>query len=275
MNRRLLSTYIPTVIAVIILAFYLFPIYWMYATSFKGTAEAMMYPPTLWPQDFTSRHIEVFNDLDMGRYFWNSLVITIGVVSLTVILGTGTAYGLALYRNRWIDGTLFLILVLQALPPSLMVTPLFVLFNLTGLLGTPRLAVVLAVCAKALPFYIIICRTAFLSVPSELREAALVDGASRVGVFFRIVLPLARNAILVSAVLIGIQAMGDYVYSRSFIYDTELMPLTVGLSNFVGAEATNWLGIMTYASILVTPILFVFVVLQRRLVSGLTAGALK
>ena len=274
MSRRVTS-YILTLIAITVLGFYLFPIYWMYATSLKGAAESMQYPPTLWPQDITFRHVEVFNNLGMGRYFWNSLVITCGVVALTVLLGTGTAYALSLYRNRWIDLALFLILLLQALPPSLMVTPLFVLFNMTGLLDWPRLSVVLAVCAKSMPFYIVICRTAFLSVPSELREAALVDGDSRIGVFFRIMLPLARNVILISAVLIGIQSMGDYVYSRSFIYDTELLPLTVGLSTFVGAEATNWLGIMTYTSILVTPILFVFVLLQRRLVSGLTAGALK
>lgn len=267
--------YVPTVIAVAILAIYLFPIYWMYATSFKGPVESMAYPPTLWPREIASRHVEVFTELEMGRYFWNSLVITFGVVLITVVLGTGTAYALSLSRNRFVEVALFLILMLQALPPSLMVTPLFVLFNMTGLLETPRLAVVLAVCARSLPFYIVICRTAFLSVPSELRDAALVDGNSRVGVFFNIVLPLARNAIIVSAVLIGIQAMGDYVYSRSFIYETELLPLTVGLSTFVGAEATNWLGIMTYTSILVTPILFVFVLMQRRLVSGLTAGALK
>jgi multiple sugar transport system permease protein len=267
--------WIPTAIAVALLTIYLFPIYWMYATSLKGTAEAMRYPPTLWPHDPVSTHAQVFVKRDMGRYFWNSLVITLGATTITVLLGTGTAYALSLARNRMVEAALFLILMMQALPPSLMVTPLFVMFNLMGLLDTPRLAVVFAVAAKSLPFYIVICRTAFLAVPRELREAALVDGDSRIGVFFHIVLPLARNAILVSAVLIGIQAMGDYVYSRSFIYDEALQPLTVGLAGYVGAETTNWSGIMTYASIMITPILFVFVLMQRQLVSGLTAGALK
>lgn len=128
---------------------------------------------------------------------------------------------------------------------------------------------------KSLPFYIVICRSAFLGIPKELREAALVDGNSNIGVFFGIVIPLARNAILVAATLLGIQAMGDYVYSTSFIYDQKLQPLTVGLANYVGSSFTDWAGIMTYSSIMVTPILLIFVVLQRRLVSGLTAGALK
>lgn len=275
MNTNAIRRYVPTLIAAAILALYLFPIYWMYITGFKGPAEVAAYPPTLFPMDITSNHLEVYTSLSMGRYFWNSFVITFGVVALTVVLGTGTSYALSLSRNRFVEIALFLVMLLQALPPSLMVTPLFVLFNLFGLLETPRLAVVLAVTAKSLPFFIVICRTAFLAVPKELREAALVDGNSRVGAFFGIVLPLARNAILVMAILVGIQAMGEYVYSKSFIYDPELLPLTVGLSTFAGANSVDWLGIMTYSSIMMTPILFIFVLMQRRLVSGLTAGALK
>lgn len=269
------TKYIPTVIAVVILAFYLFPIYWMYVTSFKTLQEASVYPPTLWPQNPVSKHAEVFEQFSVARYFWNSLVITAGVTFITVLVGTGTAYGLALRRNRFIELVLFTILLLQALPPSLMVTPLFVLFNMTGLLDYPRLAVVLSITAKALPFYIVICRTAFLSIPKELSEAALVDGNSSIGVFFDIALPLARNSIIITAVLIAIQSMGEYIYARSFIVQLELQPLTLGLSNFITSNSTNWIGIMIYTSILVTPILVVFIFLQKRIISGLTAGAIK
>ncbi len=267
--------YAITAIAVVVLAFYLFPIYWMYVTSFKAAGEAVQYPPTLWPHNVDSNHIEVFEQFSVARYFWNSIVITAGVTFITVVFGTGTAYGLALMRNRFVEVVLFVILLLQALPSSLMVTPLFVLFNVVGLLNWPRLSVVLAATAKSLPFFVIICRTAFLQIPSELRDAGLVDGNSKVGVFFRIALPLARNSILITAVLIAIQAMGEYVYSRSFIAKIELQPLTLGLNNFIGANQTDWNGVMVFASILVTPILVVFIFLQRRIISGLTAGALK
>lgn len=270
-----LKRYLPSLLALALVCVYLFPIYWMFATSFKGPAEAMLYPPTLWPQAPVSNHEAVFVGRNMARYFGNSIVITVGTLFITILIGTGAAYALSLSRNIWVEIALFSILLMQALPPSLMVTPLFVMFNMLGLLDTPRFAVILALSAKSLPFYIVICRTAFLGIPKELREAALVDGASRVGVFFGIVIPLARNAILVAATLLGIQAMGDYVYSASFIYKTELQPLTVGLATYVGAEVTDWAGIMTYSSIMVTPILIIFVLLQRRLVSGLTAGALK
>ena len=272
---RAMKRYTLSIVAVVIVGIYLFPIYWMYATSFKGPMEAMLYPPTLWPRDMVSNHWDVFNGREMPRYFWNSIVITAGTLAITVTVGTGSAYALSLKRNLWVEVALFSILLMQALPPSLMVTPLFVMFNYAGLLDTPRLAVILALAGKSLPFYIVICRSAFLGIPKDLREAALVDGSSNVGVFLWIVIPLARNAILVAATLLGIQAMGDYVYSASFIYDQKLQPLTLGLANYVGVSKTDWAGIMTYSSIMVTPILLTFMLLQRRLVSGLTAGALK
>jgi multiple sugar transport system permease protein len=121
----------------------------------------------------------------------------------------------------------------------------------------------------------VLVRAAFTQVPRELEEAALVDGNSRIGAFLSISVPLARNGILVSAILIFLQALGEYVYSRSLITDRAYQPATVGLQFFVGPNASDWTGIMTFAAIYVTPILIIFVLAQRRIVSGLTSGALK
>ncbi len=179
------------------------------------------------------------------------------------------------WRNRWTDAAIFLILVLQALPPSLMVTPIFTAFKAFGLLASPRLAVILAQIGKVLPFYIVLCRSSFVQIPREMREAARVDGASPAQTFFQIILPLARNGILVTAILIFLQSFGEYVYSRSLILDDTYQTTAVGLSAFVGDTKTDWVGIMNYAAIYVTPVLLAFIFLQRRIVSGLTAGALK
>ena len=100
------------------------------------------------------------------------------------------------------DAVLFVVLMMQVLPSSLMITPIFVAFNQVGLIEYPRLAVILAQAAKMLPLYIVLCRATFLQVPRELEEAALVDGNSRVGAFLRINVPLARNGILVSSILV-------------------------------------------------------------------------
>jgi multiple sugar transport system permease protein len=263
-------------VALALAALYLFPLYWMYVTSLKTGSEIFATPPGMVP---TNPQWGVFAYVwelrGMGRFLWNSVIIASGTMALTAILGTGCAYVLARYRNIWIDVALFLVLMLQVLPASLMITPLFVGFSQFGLLNHPQLAVILAVTAKVMPFFVVLVRATFMSVPGELEEAALVDGNSRIGAFWFIVLPLARNGILVSAILIFMQAFGEFVYSKSIIQAVELQPASVGLNAFMGPNTTEWNNIMAYATIYVTPILAIFVILQRRIVSGLTSGALK
>ncbi len=257
-------------------ALYLFPLYWMYVTSLKTGSEIFATPPGMVPTDPQWGVFSyVWNLRGMGRFLWNSVIIASGTMALTALLGVGCAYVLARYRNGWIDVALFLVLMLQVLPASLMITPLFVGFSQLGLLNNPQLAVILAVTAKTMPFFVILVRATFMAVPAELEEAALVDGNSRIGAFWFIALPLARNGILVSAILIFMQAFGEFVYSKSIIQAVELQPASVGLNAFMGPNTTEWNNIMAYSTIYVTPILAVFVILQRRIVSGLTSGALK
>lgn len=271
--------YLPwllVVVALALAAIYLFPLYWMYVTSLKSGSEIFANPPTFWPVDpDLSIYPNVWTRRTMQVFLWNSTLIAAGVTALTVIFGTGCAYVLARYRSVWVDVGLFTVLMLQVLPAAVMVTPLFVAFNQFGLLNYPRTAVVIAAAAKAMPFFVVLVRATFMTVPRELEEAALVDGNSRIGAFFSIVLPLARNGILVCAILTFMSAFGEYIYSKSIIQDPALQPASVGLSGFLGPNSTDWNAIMAYSAIYVTPILAVFVLLQRRIVSGLTSGALK
>ena len=271
-SRNRLMLFIAIILAVI----YLFPLFWMYVTSLKTGSAMFATPPRLLPSDPQwSTYGEVWQSRNMARYLWNSLVIATGSVALISVLGVGCAYVLARYRSGWVDAGLFLILLLQVLPASLMITPIFVGFSQVGLLDFPRFAVILAIAAKSMPFFVVLVRATFMSVPIELEEAAMVDGNSRIGAFFRIVLPLARNGILVSGILIFMQAFGEFVYSKSMIQAAELQPASVGLNSFMGPNTTEWNKIMAYSTIYVTPILAIFVLLQRRIVSGLTSGALK
>jgi multiple sugar transport system permease protein len=269
-NRLLLT------VAILMAALYLFPLYWMVVTSLKSGSEMFATPPTFLPGDPQwQTYVTVWNTRNMGNYMWNSLVIAFGSVAFIVVLGTGCAYVLARYRNAWVDLGLFMILMLQVLPASLMITPIFVGFNQLGILEMPRFAVILALSAKAMPFFVVLVRATFMNIPQELEEAALVDGNSRIGAFWNIVLPLARNGILVSAILIFMQAFGEFVYSKSIIQESNLQPASVGLNSFMGPNTNEWNKIMAYSTIYVLPILAAFVLLQRRIVAGLTSGALK
>ena len=199
-------------LALIFAAIYLFPLYWMYITSVKTASEVFANPPTFWPHD---PDLTVFATVWVRRsvpgFMWNSgvTVIASGVTAITVLLGTGLACVLARYRNMWVDVGLFAVLMLQVLPASVMVTPLFV----------------------------VLVRATFLTVPRALKEAALVDGNSRPGAFFNIVLPLARNGVLVCAILTFMSAFGEYIYSKSIIQKTNLQPASVG-PDLGGAEMT-------------------------------------
>ena len=170
-----------TAAALLIAAVYLFPLYWMYVTAFKGHAEIYRMPPSFWPEQPVSSIGRVLRDHGIGHYLGNSLLIASGVTALSVLIGTGAAYVLSRFRGFWIDASLFTILILQALPSSLLATPMFVAFNQVGLLHTPRLAVILAQTGRVMPFYVVLCRAGFMAVPPELEQAAMVDGASRVG----------------------------------------------------------------------------------------------
>lgn len=270
MKRKILF-----VIGLAITALYLFPLYWMYVTAFKGATEIFQSPPSFWPRAPEWNIGRVLQTTHVGTYLWNSLVVATGTTALVILFGTGCAYALARLRGRLVEVSLFVILMMQALPPSLMVTPIFVAFSQVGLLATPRLAVILAQTAKVLPLYIVLCRASFAQVPRELEEASLVDGNSRIGAFFMVALPLARNGILISSVLVFLQSFGEYVYSRSLIAQEPLQTATVGLQSFLGPNTNDWTAVMAYSALYVTPVLIVFIFLQRRIVSGLTAGALK
>lgn len=262
--------------ALVLTTVYLFPLYWMYITTLKSGSAIFASPPAFWPTDPQWQiYGHVWHNRNMGRYILNSMVIASGAVAIVSVLGVGCAYVLARYRNIWVDAGLFLVLMLQVLPASLMITPIFVGFSQVGLLHYPRLAVIIAIAAKGMPFFIVLVRATFMNVPRELEEAALVDGDSRSGAFFRIALPLARKGILVSGMLIFMQAFGEFVYSRSMIQRVELQPASVGLYSFMAPNANEWNSIMAYAAIYMTPLLAVFVLLQRGIVSGLTSGALK
>jgi multiple sugar transport system permease protein len=262
-------------IGITIAAFYLFPVYWMYVSSFKASSELNASPPTLLPQaPSLAAYVWIFTRENIARYLGNSLFQSASVTLLTLLLATGAAYALSRVRSLWMDAVLVGIMLSQVLPPALLVTPMFVIFRQIDLINT-QTAVILATTTKTLPFAVIMLRTTFAQSPIELEEAARVDGCSRLKAFFSVTLPLARIGYIVVGTLVFLLAYGEFVYPVSLVNKNELQPATVGLYGFVGADYSDWSNAMAFASIFVTPVIVIFMLLQRRIVSGLTAGALK
>lgn len=254
---------------------YLFPIYWMFISGFKTSAEIFANPPTFFPRAPSVEAYEyVFFRENVLRYLRNSLIIAVPVTILTVVLGSMGAYAMSRIRSRVVDLALITVLLLQIFPDSLLATPMFIIFRNLGLLNT-YLAVILAATSKTLAFALVILRPLFRQMPIELEEASVVDGCNRFQTFWYIVLPVMRVALVVVAAISLVQAYGQFVYALSLLSEQELQPATVGIYGFVGAEYADWHRVMAFSSIFVLPILIVFLALQNKIVSGLTAGALK
>jgi len=264
-----------TAIAVIGLVLYLFPIYWMFTSGLKTSAEIFAKPPTLVPRNPTLESFYyVFAHENIGRYLRNSLTIAIPVTALTLLLGSMGGYAMSRLKSRLVNVALVLVLMLQVFPEALLATPMFIIFRSFDILNTYA-AVILATASKTLAFALVILRPMFRQVPYELEEASRVDGCNELQTFRMIVLPIMRIPLIVVGALCFVQAYGQFVYALTLLSEQELQPATVGIYSFVGAEYADWHRVMAFSSVFVLPIVVVFLLMQRQIVSGLTAGALK
>jgi len=264
-----------TVVGVLGVALYLFPIYWMFVSGLKTASEIFANPPTLFPRNPTLDTFEyVIVRENVLRYLRNSLTIALPVTAITLVLGSMGGYAMSRIRSRIVDVALMTVLLLQVFPEALLATPMFIIFRTLEILNTFA-AVILATASKTLAFALVILRPMFQQVPVEIEEASLVDGCSQFQSFWRIVLPLMRVPLIVVGSLSFVQAYGQFVYAFTLMSRNELQPATVGIYSFVGAEYADWHRVMAFSSVFVLPILVVFLLLQNKIVAGLTAGALK
>lgn len=275
---KVFASYRPLILFVIgllLVSIYLFPVYWMLISSVKTSGEIFARPPTFVPQNVTLENFRwIISQPKLLTFLTNSFIIASMSTIITLVLGSIGAYAMARWRSWIVDSALVLVLVMQAFPEALLATPLFLLFKQVELLNTYT-AVILATSTKTLTLALVVLRPMFTRVPIELEEAAFVDGCSHFQSFIRIVLPIMLPGLLVVGAICFILAYGQFVYPLSLTTRTDLHPATVGLYGFVGAEYADWHRVMAYATIVVSPVVVLFLLLQRHIVGGLTAGALK
>lgn len=262
-------------VGIFLTAVFLFPLYWMIATSLKPPGDAFQ-TPTLLPRtiSLSSYIVENEHGISLWVYFKNSTIISAGTTLLTVLFGIPASYCISRVRNRFTSLMLLVFLVAQMMPSSLILTPLFINFNRLGLINH-YLGVILADTTLTIPFTVVILRTFFKDVPKSLEEAATIDGCGPFRCFLRIMIPICYPGIIVSGIMSLFMAWGDMVFSLTFINKEKLKPLSLILYNAMGELGVRWEILMAYATIVVAPIVVLFVFAQRYMVSGLTAGAVK
>jgi multiple sugar transport system permease protein len=253
----------------------LFPFYWMVTTALRKETSVFAYPPNLLPTDLSPGLLfAVLWKTDVVRWLLNTGFIA-GTATLIVLpIAALTAYALARQTGRVVSLTALLIVVTQMMPPALLLVPYFVMFRELGLLDTYT-ALIVANVAWAAPVSAWLMKSAFQSVPADLENAALVDGCSRLGAFFRIAVPLAMPGIAATTVFAFISAWDEYLFARTFVSNSIYWVVSVGLGSFTGDYSTSWQQIMAVATLSTLPPAILFLFVQRAFVDGIASGGLK
>ncbi len=257
--------------------FCLVPLLWVFSTSLKSKAEAQAFPPTLWPH---SLHLEnyliPFQSRQFGPFpFLNSVIYALGTVLLTLILTTLSGFAFSRYRFRGRQLLFLLILFLDMMPGVAKLVPLYILYVRYGLYDS-RLGIVLLFTVMLVPLGTWIMKGYFDRIPRELEECALIDGTTRLGSLRHVTLPLAAPGLGALAVIAFMDAWNHFTYPLILLSSQDRVPYTVAIYNFVGDYGrVEWHIVSAVSVISVLPLVALFVVFQRTLVSGLTGGALK
>ena len=276
MKKERRTNAILFVVGLCIFAVLIFPLYWMVVTALKTQTDIFAIPTPLWPKNL---YLDAFKEQlslsgDTLRGFKNSAIIAVGATAISTILAIPAAYGLARFRFKAKKGLILFFLITQMLPSTLVLTPLYIMFSKMGLLNT-YVAPMLADATLGIPFSIIILRTYFISIPKELDEAANIDGCGHIKSFFMIMLPIAKPGVVVAAVFSFVYAWGDLIYGITFITDPNMRPITSSIYNYVQQYQTLWNSTMAFGIIAISPVILIFIFMQKYIVSGLTNGAVK
>lgn len=260
----------------IVFLIFIFPLYWMLVTALKTQVEIFSIPTPLWPENliFDAFAKQLSTSGDTLRGFKNSLIISCGATVISTVLAIPASYGLARFRFGARKALVLFFLITQMLPSTLVLTSLYIMFSKLGLLNT-YMAPILADATLGIPFSIIILRTYFVSIPKELDEAAKIDGCSHLSAFVKIMLPIAKPGIVVAAVFSFVYAWGDLIYGITFITNPNMRPITSSIYNYVQQYQTLWNSTMAFGIIAITPVVLIFIFMQKYIVSGLTNGAVK
>lgn len=274
-SRFTLTTSLQYTILIIVCLVMMAPVLTAFLGSIRTTGEFLSHPFGLPLQGIQWSN---YGDILISPAFWNSLknslVITIGVTVLNVTCASLLAFVFSrvTFFGR---GLLFNILSLGLLVPVVVATlPIFIQIRRLELINN-LLGVILPLTAFGLPGSVIILRGFFMNIPSELEDAAYIDGCTTFGFFRHILLPLARPALTAVAVLQVIGAWNDYFLSLLVLNDPKLWPLTLGIQQFQGQYGTDWAPIMAYVTLLMIPAIIFYLITERYIVTGLTGGELK
>lgn len=272
-RQRKFTPWLAGITALIALAILLFPVYAVIVGSFETNAQLLgshynFFPPT--PTLANYRNVIS----TQGSHIVSSLIIGIATAILTLAIALPAAHALARYRFRVTVAVVASLLVAQILPSIVIANSLFVVYHKLHLLNSyPGL--ILADASYAVPFSILVMRAFMLGLPTDVLQAARVDGATEWGTFVRIVLPMSRSAIITVALFAFLNGWGDFIFALTLLNGSTLQPITLSIYNYIGVFSSNLGGAMALAVVAILPAAMMLVAAQRYIAAGLTVGSVK
>lgn len=256
-----------------LLVFTLFPVYWMVSTAFDP--KALTRGSDLLPSGVTFDHFQlVFERGNFGTYLLNSAIVGGATILAAAVLSLFAAIAVARFKFRFRTSVLIMILVVQMVPLEALVIPLFIQMRdyemLNSLIGLSIVYI-----ALSLPFAIWTLRGFVATVPKEVEEAAYIDGASWFRMFRSVLLPLVAPGLVATSIFAFITAWNEFVFAYTFMKGSDKYTAAVGIYQFFGENSTAWGPVMASSTLVTVPVMIFFVVVHRRLGSGLAAGAVK
>lgn len=270
-SRRIL----PYVVLTPLVVFAMFPLLWMIATSLKRYADVYTFPPVYLPGALSLEfYAKVLEDTAILRNMLNSLIISSASTVLSVTFGAMAGWVFARARFRGSHLLMRSVVVAYLLPQILIVIPLFVFLHRIGLTNTYA-GLILAYVTLTFPFSTWLLTDYMRSIPYEIEEQGRIDGAGNFVIFTRLVLPLAWPGLATAAIFAFINSWNEFLYALVILGSGQKQVLTTGLYNLVGGENAQWGPMMAATTITMLPTLLLFLIVQRRLVSGMTMGSVK
>lgn len=258
----------------------IFPFIWLISTSLKGNSENIfVYPPQILPQDFTlANYVGVWKRVNFIAYFMNSIIVAGITVGLNLILSALAAYPLARMQFRGKKTAFFAVLATIMVPFQAIMLPVYLITlklhlvdSVNNFMGYLGLVMPFAVSA----FGIFLMRQAFLTIPKEMEEAAIVDGCNVLQVFFKVLMPMIKPSLAVLAIFTFIGSWGEFLWPSIVLTKESMYTLPVGVNNLQGMFSSNWRFIAAGSILATIPIIIFFLAMQKYFISGETEGAVK
>jgi len=276
MSRRRAGSIGWNGVGLVLFALMVFPVFWMLSTAFKSNSQIYSFNPVWLPRHPTLTH---FSAAVNRQYFWtdvkNSVIVVVATVAIALALSFFAAVALGKYR--FTGRKLFIVLVIgiQMLPQAGLIIPLYIVLGKHNQVDKLS-GVILVYLTFALPFCVWTLRGFILGIPKDLEEAAMVDGSTRLGAFFRILLPLVAPGLVATSVFAFITSWNEFIFANTLLSKSSKQTITVWLSYLYGGNRfVDWGEIMAASTLIAIPVVIFFLLVQRRIAFGLTAGAVK